>query len=60
MARPKTIDPTHPHATTVVLGVRFSARQLRLLRKFAKQRDLTATEFVRHSALQMMHENGDM
>jgi len=52
MARPKSIDPTAKKSRTVVLGVRFSARQLRELRKAAKARGITVTELVRLSALQ--------
>jgi predicted transcriptional regulator len=52
MARPKSIDPTAKQSRTVVLGVRFSARQLRELRKAAKSRGITVTELVRRSALQ--------
>ena len=52
MARPKSIDPTAKKSRTVVLGVRFSARQLRELRKAAKAHGITVTELVRLNALQ--------
>lgn len=51
MARPKSIDPTAKQSRTVVLGVRFSARQMRELRKTAKARGMTVTELVRLNAL---------
>ncbi len=52
MARPKSIDPTAKYSRTVVLGVRFSVRQMRELRKAAKTRGTTVTELVRLEALQ--------
>jgi len=39
----------------VVLGVRFSPRQLRELRKTAKARGMTVTELVRFGALQVLN-----
>jgi len=52
MARPKSIDPTAKNGRTVVLGVRFSARQLHLLRGVAKRHGITVTELVRSRAVQ--------
>jgi len=52
MARPKSIDPTAKNGRTVVLGVRFSARQLHALRGVAKRHGITVTELVRSRAVQ--------
>lgn len=52
MARPRSIDPTAKKSRTVVLGVRFSARQLDALRRAAKARGLSVTELVRLQAMQ--------
>jgi hypothetical protein len=51
MARPRSIDPGAPKARIVVLGVRFSERQLRELRREAKVRGVKVTELVRQLAL---------
>ena len=49
MARPKSIDPKSK--STVVLGVRFSERQLRALRKAAKAKGVSVAQLVRAAAL---------
>jgi len=49
MARPKSIDPASKR--TVVLGVRFSERQLRALRKAAKAKGVSVAQLVRAAAL---------
>ena len=51
MARPRSIDPTAKKSRTVVLGVRFSERQLATLRRIAKARGITVTELVRSSVI---------
>lgn len=51
MARPRSIDPTAKKSRTVVLGVRFSERQLAGLRRIAKARGITVTELVRGHAV---------
>jgi hypothetical protein len=51
MARPRSIDPKAPTSRTVVLGVRFSERQLRELRKQAKASGVKVAELVRTLAL---------
>jgi len=51
MARPRSIDPKAPTSRTVVLGIRFSERQLRELRKSAKASGVKVTELVRTLAL---------
>jgi hypothetical protein len=49
MARPKSIDPKSK--STVVLGVRFSERQLRALRKAAKAKGVSVAQLVRAAAM---------
>jgi hypothetical protein len=51
MARPKSIDPTARHARTVVLGVRFSERQMKSLRKKAKAKGMSVAQLVRVAAM---------
>lgn len=51
MARPRSIDPTAKKSRTVVLGVRFSERQLAALRRQAKAAGVSVTEFVREIAV---------
>lgn len=55
MVRPRIIDPSDKKNVTVVLGVRFSPRQMRALRKTAKARGMTVTELVRFGALQVLN-----
>ena len=59
MARPKSIDPSAKNGRTVVLGVRFSARQLQALRNVAKRQGITVTELVRtHAVRSFVHLEG--
>jgi hypothetical protein len=51
MPRPRSIDPTAKKPRIVVLGVRFSERQLVALRRVAKARGVSVTELVRTHAL---------
>lgn len=47
MARPRSIDPHAKKSRTVVLGIRFSERQMTALRRLAKARGVSVAELVR-------------